>query len=621
MSFSGNKSSIFDQVNRFFTNGNNVPVKQEVDSQEHQRSNQPVSQFSTASSSADNERVLFHIQDKDYPMMDNNNNNNSENSNNNTNNNGKFSFSMDDPANDMHHLSSFNMHDGNNFQSPNFNNQELLNKSYSNNNAQIQQTNAQNGLNDQLLSYFSNSNGKIPEASSGFNEYLDSFDMNLKNVVSPTGFSNSELNMLHQISTKEEVHMNPNYLNLDVNMENNDYNNITPITSNKSFSSRNASTHKQTRKDSLELSKNSPGVSPTVDAIQPPQYTPYLQARKNRFSSITSNGKKVVKNSPTMKPSPLEKRNGYKVILPSSTSPMMLPSSIVNNNLNSGGSSSNLSKLNTSNKFSNAEDIISPQSDRRSHSVGGTPLAPTISNSSLSKLKDDNKILRATQSPVMRPLKKKASVTNLQASTLTPTDFQLDGKPSSNGPSSLKKTHSNTVYNKSVQEGYSPKSGFKVDESGNNSEINKNSKNILPDSATSNSNNAAGTTTNAPVNGSVSASGSSTTIPATDNAAAAAATTDSTVVATVGGKTKKKEVHKEAEKNRRERLNFALEDLNDLIPKEIKSSDKFPSKATTVEHAAEYIRYLVAELVKRNIEIDLTVPRETFVPKERKSSG
>ena len=52
----------------------------------------------------------------------------------------------------------------------------------------------------------------------------------------------------------------------------------------------------------------------------------------------------------------------------------------------------------------------------------------------------------------------------------------------------------------------------------------------------------------------------------------------------------------------------------------MKENDRFPSKASTVEHAADYIRFLVNELSKRNIPIDFTVPEETYNPKERKSS-
>ncbi|SSD58852.1 uncharacterized protein SCODWIG_00613 [Saccharomycodes ludwigii] len=56
---------------------------------------------------------------------------------------------------------------------------------------------------------------------------------------------------------------------------------------------------------------------------------------------------------------------------------------------------------------------------------------------------------------------------------------------------------------------------------------------------------------------------------------------------------KKKEVHKEAEKGRRNRLNNALIELNNLLPQDIKNRVKIPSKATTVELACSYIRDLL----------------------------
>lgn len=60
------------------------------------------------------------------------------------------------------------------------------------------------------------------------------------------------------------------------------------------------------------------------------------------------------------------------------------------------------------------------------------------------------------------------------------------------------------------------------------------------------------------------------------------------------GELSKKEVHKVAEQGRRNRLNTALNDLNSLLPQEMKESIPIPSKATTVELACEYIRRLVA---------------------------
>lgn len=66
-------------------------------------------------------------------------------------------------------------------------------------------------------------------------------------------------------------------------------------------------------------------------------------------------------------------------------------------------------------------------------------------------------------------------------------------------------------------------------------------------------------------------------------------------------------------------MNYALEDLNDIVPVEMKENDRFPSKASTVEHAAEYIRYLINELNKNNIEIKYSIPNETYHPKDRAS--
>lgn len=549
MSFSGGKGSIFDQVNRFFTNGNNVPVQEELQDQNQQSDKQPhhASHFSPSRSSQMQEN--FGMEHGHMEM-----NGAGE----------KFSMATDERAKEGHPVFSFNLQDGSNMQTPSFSEQELL----KNSNFQNHQPNTQSGLNDQLLNYFSNSDGKIPEGASNINDYLDSFEIGMKGIVSPAAFSNGEFNisMLNQMSPRDSDRLNQ-YANSSNNDENTDSvtNNITPVTSNKTILAATTSAHKQTRKHSADVGKYSPGISPTVEAMQSPQFTPYLQARKNRFSSVTSNSKKVVKHSPNLKPSPLEKRSSYKVILPSSNSPMMLPSSVVNNNA--------LPKLNTSRNISASEENPSPQADMFSKSTDDTTLAPIRSNSSISKLKDDKKILRATQSPVIRPLKKKASLSNLQAVPQTgPGEFQLDGKGTSTG---LQKTHSNVVYTKNVHDVYSPKSGPILTDAG--MEQKALGRTFFQDGERD------------PTTG--------------------------------GGKTKKKEVHKEAEKNRRERLNFALEDLNDLIPKEIKSSDKFPSKATTVEHAAEYIRYLVTELVKRNIEIEVTVPSETFVPRERKGSG
>ncbi|EDO15404.1 hypothetical protein Kpol_1063p15 [Vanderwaltozyma polyspora DSM 70294] len=57
----------------------------------------------------------------------------------------------------------------------------------------------------------------------------------------------------------------------------------------------------------------------------------------------------------------------------------------------------------------------------------------------------------------------------------------------------------------------------------------------------------------------------------------------------------KKNVHKVAEQGRRNRLNNALNDLKLLIPKELRDTVEIPSKATTVELACKYIRQLLAD--------------------------
>ncbi|CAR28181.1 hypothetical protein ZYGR_0N06730 [Zygosaccharomyces rouxii] len=57
----------------------------------------------------------------------------------------------------------------------------------------------------------------------------------------------------------------------------------------------------------------------------------------------------------------------------------------------------------------------------------------------------------------------------------------------------------------------------------------------------------------------------------------------------------KREVHKVAEQGRRNRLNFALAELNALLPPEIKDAVSIPSKATTVELACTYIKQLLEQ--------------------------
>lgn len=57
----------------------------------------------------------------------------------------------------------------------------------------------------------------------------------------------------------------------------------------------------------------------------------------------------------------------------------------------------------------------------------------------------------------------------------------------------------------------------------------------------------------------------------------------------------KKEMHKAAERGRRDRMNTALKELSELLPEELKENVQVPSKATTVELACIYIRQLLRE--------------------------
>lgn len=62
----------------------------------------------------------------------------------------------------------------------------------------------------------------------------------------------------------------------------------------------------------------------------------------------------------------------------------------------------------------------------------------------------------------------------------------------------------------------------------------------------------------------------------------------------------KKEVHKVAEQERRNRLNNALHELSALIPEELRATISIPSKATTAELACVYIRQLLRD--KRELQ-------------------
>lgn len=61
----------------------------------------------------------------------------------------------------------------------------------------------------------------------------------------------------------------------------------------------------------------------------------------------------------------------------------------------------------------------------------------------------------------------------------------------------------------------------------------------------------------------------------------------------------KKEIHKVAEQERRNRLNSALTELGSLIPEDLKKTVNIPSKATTAELACIYIRQLQDALAAR----------------------
>ncbi|XBW34570.1 hypothetical protein QEN19_000133 [Hanseniaspora menglaensis] len=544
MSLSGGKTSIFDQVNRFFNNGNNVPVKETPELKKNSEESQHKANFhSVFSTELDSQRLpgyanLEHL--KNEPSIQ------SE----------KFDFFIDRSQLDSQRESQL------------IYNKEL-HQATQISGAKEQPDIAHAEQNDRLFKYFLSSNTNSAEGASHINEYLDSFDSGVHSMISPPGFSVDEINIKMLTQQMPYTNLNQSLMRHDDNISYKDnlgnVNELTPINFNVTLSGGRNGGLKQGRNRSIEIAKQSPVISPTVDAVQTPQYTPYLQARKNRFSLSSSSSNKVMKSSPTMKPSQLDKKSSYKVILPSSTSPMMLPRSVVNH----------FSK--------NNDDLISPNTDLNSQTAGENSLCSVDSNSSINKLKDENKILRATQSPVIRPVKKKTSTTNLKPSHNIPVEFHLDGRSASNSTNALKKTLSNSRYNKTLSESYYNTN--EIDKVKDTAEKTLLSKHIFENNAPSN----------------------------TD-------AVQSSVSGVPRVKTKKKEVHKEAEKNRRERLNVALEDLNDIIPDEIKSSDKFPSKATTVEHAADYIRYLVSELVKRDIPIELTVPSQTFVKRERKDS-
>lgn len=470
MSFATGNGGIFDQVNRFYTNGNNVLVEQ------------------TPNEGNDNDPHT-HIMSEIDPKQTTENMDN---------------VNFNSFFNDISKYTS----PGTSMQ--NVNHIDLLNNVFS------------GGNNEHPV--MSVVEGKDPHDhqhpltnDNDLNMYLDSFE------------SSHSSHQAHNIDFKGQQ----SFLPFDEN-----------VSGNK------APTQRPGRKLSQDVTKYSPGISPTVEAAQPPQYTPYLQARNSRYSSNSiHNGKKVVKYSPNMKPIGSDKRNSYKVILPS-------------NSMSSTPQSSTFDKKHSNgNTFSYQDQINSDTpTDSRSFSMNENLIHKTTSNSSA--YAEEKKVLRATQSPVIKPMKKRSSNANLNVNK----DFNLDSSNQHLSPEmgALKKTVSRTMYSQVLEENTQ----------------------------------------------------SSPTIPHIPNSAVETKKRSGSGHRTV----KKKEVHKEAEKHRRERLNIALEDLNDIIPPEMKENDRFPSKASTVEHAAEYIRFLINELNKRDIPIEFTVPEETYNPKERKGS-
>lgn len=481
MSFSAGKGGIFDQVNRFYSNGNSVLVEQSpsINDDSHKQSSlsNPHTQensnigFKSPTENVDNANFnsifndLTKYNSPGSPYMQNLNH---------------IAPMGKNHLNDRHEHPSMASSDNNELQ----NHQHLMTH------------------------------------DNEFNVYLDSFgDANSHQIAQDIGFKSQQSDMSFPDNTTGSNNIN----------------------------------HLHGRKLSQDVTKYSPGVSPTVEATQPPQYTPYLQARNSRYSSKSSNtGKKVVKYSPNMKPIGTEKRNSYKVILPS-------------NSMSSTSQSSSYEKRQPSGngvylQDQNNSDI---STENRSYTISDNHIQRTTSNSSA--YVDEKKVLRATQSPVIKPMKKRLSNANLTVNK----EFSLDGSNQHLSPEmgKLKKTVSMTMYNQ-VLDGNDPLAPATSDN--------------LPELFVKNN----------------KKSGSA-----------------------VGHRTaKKKEVHKEAEKHRRERLNIALEDLNDIIPPEMKEKDRFPSKASTVEHAAEYIRFLINELNQRSIPINFTIPEETYNPKERKES-
>ncbi|CCE62599.1 hypothetical protein TPHA_0C04480 [Tetrapisispora phaffii CBS 4417] len=70
-------------------------------------------------------------------------------------------------------------------------------------------------------------------------------------------------------------------------------------------------------------------------------------------------------------------------------------------------------------------------------------------------------------------------------------------------------------------------------------------------------------------------------------------------VRTNDDETAKRNIHKAAEQERRNRLNLALNRLKLLIPEDLKQSVEVPSKATTVELACQYIEQLKSQLQQK----------------------
>lgn len=167
---------------------------------------------------------------------------------------------------------------------------------------------------------------------------------------------------------------------------------------------------------------------------------------------------------------------------------------------------------------------------------------------------DNGKVLRATESPVIKPRQ--------QQQSLPPVWNGLKHNTNSSTPNKANEQQFSSVSNNSMNANTSiltQTTSEPLDESMKTS--NPGSAELRPRHKTSNS------------SSSISLAGGN--------------------VSSDEGDQLKKAVHKVAEQGRRNRLNTALNDLNSLLPPELKESITIPSKATTVELACAYIRQLM----------------------------